>query len=57
MILRVVQVQTPKNWSTGSFHVCVGATVEGKRQCSIAIGYLAVRTEALNVLAVGIESI
>ena len=47
----------PKNWSIRSFHVCLRDTVEGKRQCSIAIGYLVVRTGALNVLAVGIESI
>ena len=52
-----MEVQTPKNWSTRSFHVCLGATVEGKRPRSIAIGYLVVRTEALNVFAVGIESI
>lgn len=49
--------QNSKNWSTRSFHVCLRGTVEAKRQHSVAIGYLVVRTEALNILALGIESI
>ena len=45
------------NWSTRSSHVCLRGTVEGQVQYSVAIGYLVVRVEALNILALGIESI
>ena len=49
--------QNSMNWSTRSSHVCLRGTVEGQVQYSVAIGYLVVRVEALNILALGIESI